>query len=63
MKQRVRAKALAEANSVSLAQIRCWFHESVIPGIQVGKTILFDPLECDQALERFKRHGKATTAK
>lgn len=54
---------MAEMNSVSQAQIRDWFHEGVLPGIQIGKTILFDPAECDQALERFKRHGKAVASK
>jgi hypothetical protein len=63
VKRKVRTKAMAERNSVSQAQIRDWFHEGVLPGYQVGKTILFDPVECDQALERFKRHGKTIAAK
>jgi hypothetical protein len=62
-KRLVRTRHLAEHYSVSQAQIRDWFHESVIPGIQVGKTILFNPMECDEALERYKRHAKTTVAK
>ena len=62
-RKKVRTKAMAERNSVSQAQIRDWFHEGVLPGYQVGKTILFDPDECDRALERFKRPGKAVVAK
>jgi hypothetical protein len=63
LKRRVRTRALAEMNSVSQAQIRDWFHEGILPGIQIGKTILFDPTECDRALEVFKRHGRTGVAK
>jgi hypothetical protein len=57
-KQMMRVKPYAETKKVSPAQIRDWFHEGVLPGIQIGKTILLDPVECDAALERFKRHAK-----
>jgi hypothetical protein len=62
-KQRVRAKAIAEANGVSANHILDLFREGVIPGIKFGRMILFDPVECDKALERFKRPGKVGAVK
>jgi hypothetical protein len=62
-KRRVRAKAIAQANDVSANHILDLFREGVIPGVKFGRMVLFDPIEVDKALERFKRHGKAVAAK
>jgi hypothetical protein len=62
-KQRIRVKPYADTIKVSPAQVRDWFHEGILPGIQIGKVILLDPDECDRALEKFHRPGRAAVAK
>jgi hypothetical protein len=62
-KRRVRAKVIAEANGVSPNHILDLYREGTIPGIKFGRMILFDPLEVDQALERYKRHAKTIATK
>jgi len=59
-KRRVRAKAIAEANGVSANHILDLYREDIIPGIKCGKMILFDPLEVDEALEKYRSQGRKT---
>jgi len=46
---------------VSANHILDLFREGVIPGVKFGRMVLFDPIEVDKALERFKRNGKAVS--
>jgi hypothetical protein len=50
------ARALAERYTVTLATITTWRRRKKIPFIRMGyRTILYDPLACDQALARHAR--------
>jgi hypothetical protein len=57
-KETMRVPEYADRKKVSAAQIRNWFHAGILPGIQINRTILLDPVECDASLEQFKRPGK-----
>jgi hypothetical protein len=50
-----RSRQMAKRYNISVSQVIDWFHEGVLPGIQVNKLILFDPIECDHALETYRR--------
>ena len=58
-KRRVRAKTIAAAKGVSANHILDLFREGYLPGYQLGRMILFDPVEVDEAFERFKRPIKS----
>jgi hypothetical protein len=53
--KRCRSSQIARRYNISRTQAIDWFHEGILPAIQIGKTTLFDPLECDVALESYKR--------
>jgi excisionase family DNA binding protein len=57
-KKRVRAKDIAESNSISTDHVLDLFREGTIPGYKFGGTILFDPEEVDKALEAYHRKPK-----
>jgi hypothetical protein len=51
---------MAKRYSISVSQVIEWYHKGILPAVQIDKTILFDPVECDHALETYKRlKGKA----
>ena len=57
-KKTTRVIPYAKTKEVHPAQIRNWVRKGILPAIVIGRTILLDPEECDEVLERFKRHGK-----
>jgi hypothetical protein len=58
--KRCRSTEIAKRYSISRTQAIAWYHEGVLPAVQIGRLILFDPIECDAALETYKRlKGKA----
>jgi hypothetical protein len=50
----VRRKAIEKRYGVSARCLDNWMKAKIIPRIKIGRVLLFDPMKCDKALERFE---------
>jgi hypothetical protein len=57
IRKTVRVPIYAEAKSMSAMQVRNLIRRGVIPAIVIRRLILINPLEADEALERYKRNA------
>jgi hypothetical protein len=54
----VRRQALLRRYDISSRCLDNWIRQRRIPFIKIGRVMLFDPLKCDKALERFEIKAK-----
>lgn len=55
VKKYLRPAQYAQEHSVSLRTLKTWMYNRVVPYIKLGRVVLIDPREADEALQKFKR--------
>jgi hypothetical protein len=50
----VRRQAIQKRYDISPRCLDNWMKQRKIPFLKIGRVLLFDPIKCDKALERFE---------